>query len=63
MFSYIHCLWTGQSSRGSTVYVSLDKDTGDVLVVIEWVVRWGSTSKKTDPLMMKDAEKYQSQVE
>ena len=49
----------GHSSRrkGSTVYVGMDKDSGELVAVAEWVIQWRQVAKKLNADLKKEDDK------
>ncbi len=41
-------LVVGHSSCGSTLYCGLDTNSGELVAVAEWVLRWRHPSRKLD---------------
>ena len=56
----------GHSPRGSTVYVGMDTQTGELVTVSEWVLKWRHPNRKLDVEEKKqdeqEAAKYLKQV-
>lgn len=48
---------SGQSSRGSSVYVGMDTKTGELVSVSEWTLKWRHLNRKLDVDEQKQEEK------
>ncbi|KAL3874664.1 hypothetical protein ACJMK2_037645 [Sinanodonta woodiana] len=56
----------GHSDSGSTLYVGIEKKTGDPVIIAEWILKWRSPARKNshnDDELDKEAQTYIKQIQ
>ncbi|BFZ11743.1 hypothetical protein BsWGS_14782 [Bradybaena similaris] len=52
----------GHSSSGSTIYAGMDKGSGDLVAVAEWVMQWRNVGKRQNSLDREDDKEGESHM-